>query len=95
VPALAPDRASRDRALASCAALGIEVRRYYEPLHWFGAFADVPAPAGLEVTEWIADRALSLPLASDMSAEAIDLVANAVGAGCLEESGARTERRAS
>lgn len=95
VPALAPDRATRDRVLASCANSGIEVRRYYEPLHWFGAFADVPAPAGLEVTEWVADRALSLPLASDMSAEAIDLVASTVGAACMEEGGARTERRAS
>lgn len=83
VPALAPDRATRDRVLASCADRGVEVRRYYEPLHWFGSFADVPAPAGLDVTESIADRALSLPLASDMSAESIDLVADAVGAACL------------
>jgi dTDP-4-amino-4,6-dideoxygalactose transaminase len=78
VPALAPERETRDRVLAHCASAGVETRRYYEPLHSFEAFADVPAPAGLEVTESIAARALSLPLASDMPAESIEHVASAV-----------------
>jgi dTDP-4-amino-4,6-dideoxygalactose transaminase len=81
VPALAPQRETRDSVLAHCAIAGVEARQYYEPLHSFEVFAGVPAPAGLEHTESIAARALSLPLASDMPAESIERVANAVRAG--------------
>jgi dTDP-4-amino-4,6-dideoxygalactose transaminase len=81
VPALAPESQTRDRVLDQCALAGVEVRRYYEPLHAFDAFAAVPAPAGLNVTESIAARTLSLPLAGDMTQESIDRVARAVSAG--------------
>jgi dTDP-4-amino-4,6-dideoxygalactose transaminase len=90
VPALAPDRAVRDRILACCASAKIEARRYYEPLHRFEAFTDVQAPAGLDSTESVADRALSLPLASDMPMQAIELVADTVRVGCVGAAPVRT-----
>jgi dTDP-4-amino-4,6-dideoxygalactose transaminase len=82
VPALASDQATRDRILAHCAIEGVEARHYYEPLHAFDAFTDVPAPAGLDVTEAIAARALSLPLAADMPPALVELVADVVSTAC-------------
>jgi dTDP-4-amino-4,6-dideoxygalactose transaminase len=64
---LVPDAASRRRAAALADQLGIEVRTCFDPpLHRHAAFAGAPVAASLEVTERIAGRALSLPMANTL-----------------------------
>jgi dTDP-4-amino-4,6-dideoxygalactose transaminase len=75
VPALAPTQAARARALA---ARGVELRRYYEPLHQMAPFKRWPRADRLEVTEAIAARALSLPMANGLSKREIDAICAAL-----------------
>jgi len=64
---LVPDAAARRRALAAAAALGVEVRTCFDPpLHRHPAFAGCPRAGTLEVTERLAARSLSLPLANTL-----------------------------
>ncbi len=62
---LMPDSASRQRALAAADRANVEVRTCFDPpLHLHPAFAADPRAGALLVTERIAARALSLPLAN-------------------------------
>jgi dTDP-4-amino-4,6-dideoxygalactose transaminase len=75
VPALAPWPGWRDAALDAGAAQGIELRRYFDPpLHAMPAFAGWARAGALDVTESLATRVLSLPMANDLSAEAIERI---------------------
>jgi dTDP-4-amino-4,6-dideoxygalactose transaminase len=66
VPVLAPSADVRETALARAVAQQIEIRSYHAPLHELPAFAG-SSTAMLTVTEDLARRSLSLPLANDLS----------------------------
>jgi dTDP-4-amino-4,6-dideoxygalactose transaminase len=79
VAALAPSGAVRERALAVSRDAGIEVRSYFStPLHRMPAFAGAPVAGDLRVTEDLAARMLSLPMANDLAAEDIDVIVDAL-----------------
>jgi dTDP-4-amino-4,6-dideoxygalactose transaminase len=64
---LMPDAASRQRAIALASAHNIEVRTCFDPpLHRHPAFAGAHAYGDLDVTEQVAARALSLPMANTL-----------------------------
>lgn len=64
---LMPDPVSRQRALAAAANANVEVRTCFDPpLHAHPAFAADPRAGALRVTERLAGRALSLPLANTL-----------------------------
>jgi dTDP-4-amino-4,6-dideoxygalactose transaminase len=68
VPVLAPSPAVRAAALEAARRHDIEVRTYFSvPLHRMPAFASVPSAGGLPCTDDLAERALSLPMANDLS----------------------------
>jgi dTDP-4-amino-4,6-dideoxygalactose transaminase len=76
VPVLTPTAAARDAVLTRARADGIEIRTYFDvPLHRMPAFADAPRHGDLAVTEDLAARTLSLPMANDLSPAAIDAIA--------------------
>jgi dTDP-4-amino-4,6-dideoxygalactose transaminase len=66
VPVLAPSADVRETVLACSRSRDIEIRSYHAPLHLLPAFAS-HARERLPVTEELASRALSLPLANDLS----------------------------
>lgn len=82
VPVLAPSPAVRTAALDIARRNDIEVRSYFSvPLHKMPAFASVPNVSGLPRTDDLAERALSLPMANDLSTGDIDaIVASLVAA---------------
>jgi dTDP-4-amino-4,6-dideoxygalactose transaminase len=64
---LMPDAARRHRAVRLAAEHNIEVRTCFDPpLHRQAAFADAPVNGDLPVTEMLAARALSLPMANTL-----------------------------
>ena len=68
VPVLAPSAAVRAAALETARRHDIEVRTYFSvPLHHMPAFTSVPSVGGLRCTDDLAARALSLPMANDLS----------------------------
>jgi dTDP-4-amino-4,6-dideoxygalactose transaminase len=67
VPVIAPSAEVRDAVLLLAEERRIEIRSYHAPLHMLPSFATHPSQATLPVTEDIARRALSLPLANDLS----------------------------
>jgi dTDP-4-amino-4,6-dideoxygalactose transaminase len=79
---LTPTAAMRTASLAAGAALAVEVRTLHDPpLHRHGAFADAPRHGTLAVTDDLAARSLSLPLANDLSDEAIARIAEVARRG--------------
>jgi dTDP-4-amino-4,6-dideoxygalactose transaminase len=75
VPVLAPTTAVRNAALEVSRRDNIEVRTYFSvPLHRMRAFASVPVCGELRCTEDLAERALSLPMANDLSPCDVDAV---------------------
>lgn len=75
IPALAPDAATRDRALALGRDRGVEFRTYFEqPLHRAQPFRGFPSDGTLAVTDDLSRRILSLPMANDLSADDLDRV---------------------
>jgi dTDP-4-amino-4,6-dideoxygalactose transaminase len=74
--AYAPDPQSRERALAAAAAGSVDARTLHDPpLHLHRAFASAERSASLAITEAVAERALSLPLANHLSDEQVDRIA--------------------
>jgi len=71
---------------------GVETRRYYAPpVHSMRAYRHLNGTNGhLPVTEWAAQRALTLPLWSDMSEEQVDRVGVAVAR--IQRAGMRNRR---
>lgn len=75
VPLLAPTRKSRDAVLERARATEVEVRSYFSvPLHRMPAFAGHEILGSMACTEELAERVISLPMANDLSAEAIDRI---------------------
>ena len=84
VPVAMPDSASRQRLLDMTPDAGVEVRTYFDPpMHKLEAFTRVATAGTLENTEWLSQRIVSLPMASDISRSSLervrDLVLGAVG----------------
>jgi dTDP-4-amino-4,6-dideoxygalactose transaminase len=80
---LAPSAAARDRALAAAADVAVEARTLHDPpLHRHPAFAEAPRHGTLAATDDLAARSLSLPLANELSAEAVDRIAEVVRRAC-------------
>jgi dTDP-4-amino-4,6-dideoxygalactose transaminase len=78
---LAPDADTRRRVLDVSSGHGIEIRSYYDPpAHRSKLFSECPRVDGLAVTTDLASRALSLPIADDLSDAEIDAVV-----ACLRE----------
>jgi dTDP-4-amino-4,6-dideoxygalactose transaminase len=78
VAVLAPTRAIRDECISSAAERSIEIRAYYRrPLHRAPALEHYPKADTLAVTDDLASRALSLPLANDTSTPDLDAVIEA------------------
>jgi dTDP-4-amino-4,6-dideoxygalactose transaminase len=79
VPTLAPTREARNAVLAHAASAGIELRTYFAPpLHESPAFADADRLGRLPVTDDLAGRVLSLPMANDLTDDEIDRIVGAV-----------------
>lgn len=77
--ALAPDHGTREAVLHAARDHNVEARTLHAPpLHRHPAFADAPRHGALAVTDDLAARSLSLPLANDMPASAVARVAEAV-----------------
>lgn len=74
VPVLAPSADVRERVLRHSARRTIEIRSYHSPLHRMPAFASHPSHGELTTTDDLAGRSLSLPLANDMSDQAIERI---------------------
>lgn len=81
VSVAAPDADTRDRVLDAAAERRIGLRTYYEPLHTMPAFAAYDRAHTLEVTNDLAGRMVSLPMAVDLDAAEIGTIADAVAAG--------------
>jgi dTDP-4-amino-4,6-dideoxygalactose transaminase len=80
--ALAPTAAARTAALAAAPELAVEVRTLHDPpLHRHGAFAAAPRHGTLAVTEDLAARSLSLPLANHLTDGAIERIAEVARRG--------------
>ncbi|MEW6581372.1 MAG: aminotransferase class I/II-fold pyridoxal phosphate-dependent enzyme [Actinomycetota bacterium] len=74
-----PDRRSRDAALGIARDLRVEARSYFDPpLHRHPAFSTCPRTGDLPVTEHLAARSLSLPMANRMEEWQMDRVAEVV-----------------
>ena len=74
----------RDAVMAALASEGIEARLYFPPAHLQPVFQGAGA-VGLPVTEWLADRMLSLPCHAGMSAADVDEVTSRVRAAVLRD----------
>lgn len=82
VPALAPTAASREAVLASARSANVEVRTYFDPpLHELPALAGAAWVGELSTTRDLAARALSLPMANDLSDSDIDAIVGCVSQG--------------
>jgi dTDP-4-amino-4,6-dideoxygalactose transaminase len=77
VPFLLSDAVHRSRCL-SVQPSEVEFRSYYAPLHQNSAYADSAAGDSLGVTEDVAARMLSLPMANDLEPAEISVVGEAV-----------------
>jgi dTDP-4-amino-4,6-dideoxygalactose transaminase len=88
VPVLAPTVEVRETVLALAGVRQVEIRGYHTPLHTLPAFAG-SSPAELVVTEELARRSLSLPLANDLPESQIQrivaLLLESVGAASHTE----------
>ena len=74
-----PDHATRERARAVAAELGVETRTHWDPpLHRHPAFAQHQAGGSLAVTEELAPRCLALPVLEDLRPDELALVARAL-----------------
>lgn len=79
VPVLAPSAEAREAVLATSRTQRIEIRNYHPPLHRMPAFAGYLAHGDLPVTEMLAARTLSLPLANDLSRSEIQRITDLLG----------------
>ena len=83
VSALAPDAASRAAILARAAELRVEVRTYHAPLHLIASLAEYEVSGAVDVTEELASRIVSLPMANDLDQGELERISR-----CVTEAGA-------
>ena len=74
-------------AVLSFAEGTVEVRTYYEPLHGMPAFANTQRVGELGMTDDLARRMLSLPMADDLNGDEIDAIV-----ATLDEASGQAER---
>jgi dTDP-4-amino-4,6-dideoxygalactose transaminase len=74
VPVLAPTRETRRRLLEQALRVGIEVKTYFQPLHRFPAYRAYEHADDLPVTDALAERTLSLPLANNMDPQDVQRI---------------------
>ena len=80
--ALVPSARARAAALAAAQELAVEARTLHDPpLHRHPAFSAAPRHGALAVTESLAARSLSLPLANSLSGAAVTRIADVVQRG--------------
>jgi dTDP-4-amino-4,6-dideoxygalactose transaminase len=73
--AFAPDPVARERVLAAAVAGEVDARTLHDPpLHEHPAFASAERAVSLQVTEALAARSISLPLANHVSDEHVDRI---------------------
>jgi dTDP-4-amino-4,6-dideoxygalactose transaminase len=83
-----PTAADRERALRAAGALDVQARAYFDPpVHRQPAFRAWPSEDELTVTDALAARSLSLPMANDLAPAHVERVAAVVGS--LGAAGAR------
>lgn len=76
---LVPDGERREAAMRAAARAGVQARGYFDPpLHRHPAFAGMPCDGPLRVTDAIAARSLSLPMANELTDREIELIAAVV-----------------
>jgi dTDP-4-amino-4,6-dideoxygalactose transaminase len=81
VPVLAPTLDVRAAALAQAKHDGIELRTYFSvPLHRMPAFAAARVAGDLRHTDELAARILSLPMANDLSGDAVAAIVSSLAA---------------
>jgi dTDP-4-amino-4,6-dideoxygalactose transaminase len=74
--AFAPDPVARERVLAAAAAGRVDARTLHDPpLHRHPAFASAERTTSLEITDAVAARSLSLPIANELSDDEVDRIA--------------------
>jgi dTDP-4-amino-4,6-dideoxygalactose transaminase len=79
VPVLADSATRRAQVLAAADAAAVEVRTYFDPpLHRLAPFASCARVGALDVTDWAAERCLSLPMANDIDEAELDAIATVV-----------------
>ncbi len=84
--ALAASGAEREAILAAATAAGVQARAYFDPpVHRQPAFARWAPREGLAVTDDVAARSLSLPMANELTDEQIERIAAVTAAGRLED----------
>lgn len=75
VPVLAPDAATREAVRSRAEQADVEVRAYYEtPLHAHPPFAADLREGPLDVTDDLAARCLSLPMANDLTDDDLERI---------------------
>jgi dTDP-4-amino-4,6-dideoxygalactose transaminase len=79
VPVMAPSADVRDAVLTRSRTQQIEIRNYHSPLHRMSVFASHLAHGDLPVTDDLARRSLSLPLANDLAESAIQRIVALLG----------------
>jgi dTDP-4-amino-4,6-dideoxygalactose transaminase len=80
VPVAAPDSRTRDAVLEEGARRGITLRTYYDPLHRMPAFVACRRADALAITDELASRMLSLPMAVDLDEREIAAIADVIQA---------------
>lgn len=88
VPVAAEDAGEREAVLAA-AQERVELRTYYGALHRTAAFRACDRAGSLDVTESLAERMLSLPMAADLSLAELDRIVDVVVAGSSRARSAR------
>ncbi len=86
-PILLPEGTNRQQFMESMKSEGVQTSIHYPPIHRFTAYRDHPAD-GLEITENIAQREVTLPLYPSLSCEQVEYVVQAARkslAACAEE----------
>jgi dTDP-4-amino-4,6-dideoxygalactose transaminase len=81
VPTLAPDGGAKSRMLANGEASGVELRDYHQPLHWLAPLRGHETVGRLEVTEELAERIVSLPMANDLDDRGLDRICSVALSG--------------
>jgi dTDP-4-amino-4,6-dideoxygalactose transaminase len=80
--AIAEDESRRDLLRQSLTASGIQTSLHYPPIHLFRQYRSMYRPGDLPTAEWLAARAITLPLYSSMSVKQVDEVCECM-ASCL------------
>ena len=78
LPILLPKQADRQAFMESMKSQGIQTSIHYPPIHTFSAYAGLKPDRGLDITEEVAKREVTLPLYPALSNEDILTVVKAV-----------------